>query len=358
MQGTDMNEKSISSGGPDAGSRRETESIDQRMAELLSRRLALSGGPAADAAEVAVLRRTVERLAAERRFGGALSGTPEDIPARADGTLESVRRVSFGGTTGSFSEKAARTMFPSAERVARRTFPEACDVLAAGGCDAAVLPLRNTTGGSVDTVYRLLQRRLYVVRYTDLYIEHCLAALPGAALSGIRTVVSHPQAFAQCSRAISRHGWRMEPADNTAFAPGIVIASGDPSRAAICSREAAEANGLVVLEGNICDTPRSDITRFVAVARGMAVTPDASLLSILVHLPHRTGSLAAALAVLADLGLNLSAISAQPVPEKPWEYSFFLDIEAPALDPAALAALRQFAAEMPMLRIVGWYGRS
>lgn len=280
------------------------------------------------------------------------------LPMAAGGSLEGVRRVSFGGTTGSFSEMAAKAMFPSAERLERRTFPEACDALAAGECDTAVLPLRNTTGGSVDMVYRLLQRGLFVVRYTDLYVEHCLAGLPGASVEGIRTVVSHPQAFAQCSKAIARHGWRMEPADNTAFAPGIVIAAGEASRAAICSRAAAEANGLVVLEGNICDTPRSDITRFVAVAREMVVTEDASLLSVLIHLPHRTGSLAAALGVLAERGLNLSAISAQPVPEKPWEYSFFLDIEAAALDGAALDALEKFAAELPMMRVVGWYGRS
>ena len=177
-------------------------------------------------------------------------------------------------------------------------------------------------------------------------------------MEGVHTVVSHPQAFAQCSKIIGRHGWRMEPADNTAFAPGIVKSSGDAGKAAICSREAAEVNGLDILSPNICDTPRSDITRFAAVTRGLIVTPDASRLSVLVHLPHRTGALAAALDVLADRGLNLSAISAQPVPEKPWEYSFFLDIEAPAMVPEALAALRQFAAELPMLRVVGWYGES
>ncbi len=272
--------------------------------------------------------------------------------------LEKVGKVSFGGTTGSFSEMAAERMFPDAERLARRTFAEACDALEAGECDAAVLPLRNTTGGSVDMVYRLLQRGLYAVRFTDLYVEHCLAGLPGARTEGIRTVVSHPQAFAQCSKAIGRHGWRMEPAENTAFAPGIVKAAGDPSRAAICSAKAAEANGLLVLEGNICDTPKSDITRFVAVAKQMTVTPDARVLSVLLHLPHRTGSLAAALGVLAERGLNLTAISAQPVPEKPWEYSFFLDIEAPAMDARAVEALELFGRELPMLRVVGWYGES
>lgn len=334
MQGRDMSEKMKMDDGPDAAALSEIESIDRQMAALRERRRALAGGL--------------------RGRGGAV---PAGLPATADGSLESVRRVSFGGTTGSFSEKAARTMFPAAERLARRTFLEACDALAAGECDAAVLPLRNTTGGAVDTVYRLLERGLCVVRYADVRVEHCLAGLPGAEEAGVRTVVSHPQAFAQCSKAIGRHGWRMEPADNTAFAPGIVKAASDPSRAAICSREAAEANGLVVLERNICDTPESDITRFVAVSPSMVVTPDASLLSVLVHLPHRTGSLAAALGVLAERGLNLSAISAQPVPERPWEYSFFLDIEAPAMDAEALAALRQFEAELPMLRVVGWYGK-
>lgn len=313
----------------------------------------MNAGPREEAARA----RTEQRLARERHYDadGAL---PDGMPETAEGSLDAVRRVSFGGTAGSFSEMAAKRMFPEAERLPRRTFPEACDALAAGECEAAVLPLRNTSGGTVDTVYRLLQRGLFVARFTDLYVEHCLAGLPGARTEDIRTVVSHPQAFAQCSKIIGRHGWRMEPADNTAFAPGIVKASGNPAKAAICSKEAAELNGLAILEPNICDTPRSDITRFVAVTRGLIVTPDASRLSVLVHLPHRTGALAAALDVLADRGLNLSAISAQPVPEKPWEYSFFLDIEAPAMDAAAMAALRQFAAEMPLLRVVGWYGES
>ena len=90
----------------------------------------------------------------------------------------------------------------------------------------------------------------------------------------------------------------------------------------------------------------------------MTVTPDARVLSVLLHLPHRTGSLAAALGVLAERGLNLTAISAQPVPEKPWEYSFFLDIEAPAMDARAVEALGLFGRELPMVRVVGWYGES
>ena len=305
--------------------------------------------------EAAARERTERRLAGERRCD-ADGVLPDGVPVRAEGSLATVRRVSYGGTAGSFSEMAARRMFPEAELLPRRTFPEACDVLAAGECEAAVLPLRNTSGGAVDTVYRLLERGLHVARFTDLYVEHCLAALSGARMEDVRTVVSHPQAFAQCSKIIGRRGWRMEPADNTAFAPGIVKAAGDPAKAAICSRAAAALNGLAVLDPNICDTPRSDITRFVAVTRGLIVTPDASRLSVLVHLAHRTGALAEALDVLADRGLNLSAISAQPVPEKTWEYSFFLDIEAPAMDAAALAALRQFAEELPMVRVVGWYG--
>ncbi len=306
--------------------------------------------------ETSARARTEERLSRERIHDASGALPPCGLPASADGGLAAVRRVSYGGTAGSFSEMAAKRMFPAAERLPRRTFPEACDALEAGECEAAVLPLRNTSGGAVDTVYRLLERGLYVARFTDLYVEHCLAVLPGARLEDVRTVVSHPQAFAQCSRIIGRCGWRMEAADNTAFAPGIVKAAGNPAKAAICSREAAALNGLEVLEPNICDTPRSDITRFVAVVRGLIVTPDASRLSVLVHLAHRTGALAEALDVLADRGLNLSAISAQPVPEKPWEYSFFLDIEAVAMAPEALAALRQFEEELAMVRVVGWYG--
>jgi chorismate mutase/prephenate dehydratase len=146
-----------------------------------------------------------------------------------------------------------------------------------------------------------------------------------------------------------------ESIENTAYAPKYILDKGDASIAAICSSSAAEQAGLVILEENACNTTCNQ-TRFIVVTRELIVTPDASRLSIIMQLPHKHGSLSSTLDVFTDKGLNLASICSQPVPDKPWEYAFFVDIDAPALDSAAICALCQLSYELPRLQIMGWYG--
>ena len=313
----------------------------------------------ADAA--AALVAAAMRLSRERQYDAILAAEggrfydEAGLPRKADGSLGWIKRVAFAGAAGSYGARAAAALFPGAEAVAEASFAAACERVAGGAADAAVLPLANTTGGPVDTVYKLLRHELHVVRAFDLGVKHCLAAVPGATLGQVRAVRSHPQALAQCSRMIRERGWAAEQSENTAFAAAEVAKRGDPSVAAVCSPEAAAASGLEVLCDDVCDTA-VNTTRFVAVARELVVTPDAGRLGLLMALPHKTGSLASALAVLADRGLNLRSICAQPVPERPWEYAFFIDIDAPALAPGAVSAVYQLRRELPDLRVIGWYG--
>jgi len=372
------------------GLRAGIDRCDEELVDVLRRRMALSGRVAAskagtgkpvrdperEAAVVARVRRlagpdcaaaaeslvtTLMRVSRERQYDILIRRGAEDfraavgLPERAEGSLAGVRRAAFAGDAGSWSAAAARRLFPDAEPVPAPTFAAACDFVADGRADVAVLPLANTTGGPVDTVYRLLERNLRIVRHADLEVRHCLAAVPGATLAGIRTVASHPQALAQCSRAIREGGWKTEPAENTAFAAAEAARRADPSFAALCSPAAAREHGLAILRENVCDTG-VNATRFVAVSRELVVTPDASRLSLLLRLPDRPGALSAVLDLFVDRALNLSSICSQPVPERPWEYAFFLDVDAPALDPAALAAVCQLERELPFLRVLGWYG--
>jgi chorismate mutase/prephenate dehydratase len=370
--------------------RTEIDRCDADLVALLRRRLDLSAQVAASKAETgkavhdasreaAVVARARElatpayaaaataimsammRISRERQYdvlmerGAEAFRAAAGLPARADGSLASVRRASFAGDAGSWSAAAAKALFPDAELLPARSFAEACDHVATGRTPVAVLPLANTTGGPVDTVYRLLRRNLHIVRSVDLEVRHCLAGVPGATPDGVRTVASHPQALAQCARAIHERGWATENAENTAFAAAAAARRGDPAFAAICSPEAARANGLEVLLENVCDTD-VNATRFVAVSRELIVTPDASRLGLLLQLPDRAGALAAVLDLFVDRSLNLSSICSQPVPERPWEYAFFIDVNAPALDPAAIAAVYQLERELPAVRILGWYG--
>ena len=331
----------------------------EREAAVVARVRALAGADLAAAAESLVT--TLMRTSRERQYDILLAKDAEafradtGLPERADGSLAGVRRAAFAGDAGSWSAAAARRLFPDAESVAAPSFAAACDLVTDGRADAAVLPLANTTGGPVDTVYHLLERNLRIVRSADLAVRHCLAGVPGATLAGVRTVSSHPQALAQCSRSIREGGWAAEPAENTAFAAAEAARRADPSFAAICSPAAARGHGLAILREDVCDTG-VNATRFVAVSRELLVTPDASRLSLLLRLPDRPGALAATLDVFVDRALNLSSICSQPVPERPWEYAFFLDVEAPALAPAAVSAVFQLSRELPFLRVLGWYG--
>ena len=331
----------------------------EREAAVVARYRGLAGPECAAAAES--LATTLMRTSRERQYDFLMERGVEafrvaaGFPPRAEGSLAGVRRAAFAGNAGSWSATATHRLFPDAEALSAPSFAAACDLVADGRADSAVLPLANTTGGPVDTVYRLLRRNLHIVRSLDLPVQHCLAGIPGATPDGIRTVASHPQALAQCSRAIREHGWATEESGNTAFAAADAARRADPSFAAICSPEAARANGLEVLLGNVCDTD-VNATRFVAVSRDLVVPPDASRLGLLLRLPNRPGSLASVLDLFVDRSLNLSSICSQPVPERPWEYAFFLDVDAPALDSSAIAVVYQLERELPFLRVLGWYG--
>ena len=369
--------------------RRDINEIDSQLIDLFAKRLRVServarakgesGGAIYDAARENVVisnargkvstqdgdavesfMRTIMRVSRERQYDMLSSQRQNQnataiLPSVADGSLENVKCVAYGGKVGSYSEKAARTFFPKAELKPAWSFADACKALTEREVDAVVLPLANTTGGPVDTVYQLLQQKLFIARYADIPVEHCIAGLPGASLSEIKVVVSHPQALSQCSNKIQASGWNQVNVENTAYAPKYILEKGDATIAAICSRSAAEEAGLVILESNACNTTCNQ-TRFIVVTRELIVTPDASRLSIIMQLPHKQGALSSTLDVFTDMRLNLAGICSQPVPDKPWEYAFFVDIDAKALDSAAIAALCQLSYELPRLQIMGWYG--
>lgn len=270
-------------------------------------------------------------------------------------SLDFVKTAAYGGTKGSYSEQAAQKLFPDARKKEMHTFSQACDLVLSGEADVAVLPLENTTAGTVDTVYELLQKKsLHIVRATSITVVHTLAVLPGTKLSDIRVVTSHPQAISQCSEIISQYGWDSLPSDNTAFAAEEVKRRAIPFVAAISSEEAARRNGLEILPVEICNTS-SNMTRFIAVTKELVITPDADRISTLMHLPHRSGALVAALEIFADRGLNLSSIFSRPIQNTPGEYSFFLDFICPSMGKDAQLALYQLSSEMPYVKVLGWY---
>lgn len=266
-----------------------------------------------------------------------------------------VRTAVYQGMLSSYSSQACRILFPAADISSARTFAEACDRVADGMVDIAVLPLENSTAGTVDDVYDLLiSHNLSIHQSLSLPISHCLMAKPGTKIEDIHEVISHPQALAQCSDAISRHGWKINESLNTAYAAAHVANGDDPGFAAIGSEEAAIENGLEILLESIANTSHNQ-TRFIAVGRQLLITPDAERLSLVLRLPHQSGALASTLALFADRGINLSKIQSRPDPHQPWSYLFYLDADCLAGSEQALSTLYQLSREMPYIKLLGWY---
>jgi len=270
-------------------------------------------------------------------------------------------RVAFQGEPGAFSEEAAiQLLGPEITTVPRPTFDAAFRAISEGLADALLAPVENTLAGPVVRVYDLLlESVLTITAETILPIEHHVIGVPDATLDVLRSVASHPMALAQCERFFVAHPQiKRVPAEDTAGSVREAIARGDKSSAAIAGRRAAEHYAGVILASDIQDNPEN-FTRFflllpAATAAATPPSPDARKMSIAMRLAHRPGSLLASLAPFAKHGVNLQKIESRPIHGRPWEYQFFLDVEAdstPQLE-AALAAVRQATSH---LRVLGLY---
>jgi prephenate dehydratase len=269
-------------------------------------------------------------------------------------------RVAFQGEAGAFSEAAAiqllgRGIVP----VPRPTFEAAFRAIPENTADALLVPVENSLAGSVVRVYDLLlESHLVIVAETILPIEMQLIACPGASLGDIRSVASHPMALAQCERFFAAHpNWTRIAAEDTAGSVREALSRGDKAHAAIAGRRAAERYHGVILAESIQDNAEN-FTRFVLLlpaAKAASMTnPIARKMSIAMRLAHKPGSLLAALEPFARHGVNMLKIESRPIHGQPWEYQFFLDLEAetPAPLEAALSEVRKTTSQ---LRVLGLY---
>lgn len=269
-------------------------------------------------------------------------------------------RVAFQGEPGAFSEAAAIQLLGEAIiTVPRATFEAAFSAVPEGGADALLAPVENSLAGSVVRVFDLLMESgLTIVAETILPIQMQLIGAPGSSLGEIRSVASHPMALAQCERLFAAHPqWKRVPAEDTAGSVREALARGDKTSAAIAGRRAAEHYKGVILAENIQDNAEN-YTRFVLLVpeteAGGWPTPGARKVSLAMRLAHRPGALLASLEPFAKHGVNLLKIESRPIHGRPWEYQFFIDVEAGdvARLEQALAAVRKATGE---LRVLGRY---
>jgi chorismate mutase/prephenate dehydratase len=281
-------------------------------------------------------------------------------------SLETVPlRVAYQGVEGSYSHLTAQRRY--ADRAGGAlltgfdTFRAAADALRSGEADLALLPIENSTAGTVGETYDLLaEGGLTITAELVSHVEHCLLALPGTRIEELRTVISHPQALLQCDEFLRRlSGVERRAEFDTAGSARKVRERNDRTLAAIASAEAGRLFGLEVLASGI-QTQAGNFTRFVEVARDAEPAPPdvPCKTSIVLVLAHRPGSLGEVLTRFGRRGVNLTRIESRPIPGQPWQYRFYLDLEGHAASAEVSAALEEIRSLTSELRVLGTYPRA
>jgi chorismate mutase/prephenate dehydratase len=276
--------------------------------------------------------------------------------------VEQEIRVAFQGTEGAYGHQAALQHFAVAQRPigfkAYPTFRAMLEAVIEGHVDRAMLPIENTTAGSVYESYDLLLRfNLSLVGEEIVDVRHCLLGVADVPLESLRRIHSHPQALSQCSEFLAGlPQCEGVSAANTALAAQHVKALNDPSEAAIASEEAGSHFGLHVLKRDIANQP-VNYTRFVVVsATPVECDPRiAAKVSMVLSTRHEHGALVRCLNVIADEGLNVTKLESRPRPGTPWEYVFYVDVEGHESSPRMQAALAGLAARTVFLKVLGCY---
>ncbi len=260
---------------------------------------------------------------------GAIGNTPPLFPERA--------AVACQGVEGSNSQIACERLFRVPNELFFSSFDAVFNAIEKGLCRYGVLPIENSTAGSVNAVYDLMMRHhFHIVRSVRVKIDHNLLARPGAKLSGIREVYSHEQALNQCGRFLQSLGnVKLITCENTAMAAKLVAESGRDDVAALSTRSCERLYGLSCLADSVQDTG-NNYTRFICITRDLEIYPGADRTSLMMTLRHEPGSLYKVLSRFYALGINLTKLESRPLPERNFEFMFYFDLENPVYDPAFL----------------------
>ena len=331
----------------------------EREKRVIAAKTALTDDPARKA-DVAALYESIMAISRRQQRLLVREGAEDPGFAACQAALRRSRppvehpRVVYQGEPGAYSEEAAAGFFgEEADTAGLPWFGDVFEALAAGKADYAVLPIENSSTGSIRQVYDLLaQYDFYLVGECQVKVEHCLMALPGVALEDIRTVYSHEQGLMQSEKFLDAHrDWRRVPTLDTAGSARQVARSGDRTAAAICSRRAAKLYGLHILKESV-NHNSWNYTRFVVASPRMELREGRNKISALFRLPHQSGSLHQILTIFAVQGLNLLKLESRPIPGRSWEYLFFLeftgDLAAPGME-GVLHELSQLSAEFRLL---------
>jgi prephenate dehydratase len=266
-------------------------------------------------------------------------------------------RVGYQGEPGAFSEQAVDLLFADSRPLPYRTFRSIFEAVSEGALDYGLVPLENSQAGSINETYDLLATgSVRIVGEVYLQVDHALLAVPGTHLGDVRRVLSHPQALAQCDEYLAALDVEIVPVYDTAGAAKHVAEERRPGDGAVASRRAAEIYGLDVLAEAIQTHP-DNLTRFAAIATQPTPLGPPDRTSIVFEVANQPGSLYQSLRPFAERGLNMSKLESRPVGRTPWQYRFYLDVDAGTTNRELTAALQEIEANVVKLHVLGSYPR-
>lgn len=278
----------------------------------------------------------------------ALENTPKQFPTKVVAACQ--------GVEGAYSQQACDKIFSLPNIMYFRTFEGVFQAVEKGLCQYGILPIENSTAGSVNAVYDLMSRyHFYIARSIRLRIEHSLLARTAVPLSKIKEVVSHEQAISQCSAFLKNHPEiKVTVVENTAAAAKMVAESDRDDLAAISSRSCAELYGLCALSDTVQNS-ENNFTRFICISKELEIYPGAGKTSLMLTVPHRPGSLYGVIARIAALGMNLTKLESRPIPGKDFEFMFYFDLDASIYNPEVVRLICELDSDLDEFAYLGSY---
>lgn len=342
--------------------RKDIDKIDDQLVRLFCERMDLSAKVAdykkannmpilVPARERAILQNVAEKAGPEmanytrvlysmlfelsRSYQSKRNGEPSPLYGKITHAIEHTTKlfpqtpmVACQGVEGAYSQIACEKIFKNPMILYFKNFEGVFTAIEQGLCQYGILPIENSTAGSVNKVYDLMIRHNFsIVRTFRLKVDHNLLVNPGTTLSDIREVYSHEQAINQCGDFLHNlPGINIIPVANTALASEMVAKSGRKDVAALSSRACAELYGLHCLANSVQDKGNNH-TRFICISKNLEIYPGADKTSIMMILNHKPGALYKVLARLYTLGINVTKLESRPLPDREFEFMFYFDLE-------------------------------
>ena len=265
--------------------------------------------------------------------------------AEHSGTFPGRAVVACQGMEGAYSQMACDKLFSLPQIMYFNRFDGVFRAVEAGMCRYSILPIENSSAGSVTEVYDLMEKyNCKIVRSLKLKIEHCLLAGPGVKLADVKEVVAHEQALNQCSEFLKSSGVKFTVFSNNAAAAQYVSQSGRTDVAAIASANCADLYNLRVLSDRVSNSDHN-YTRFICISKNLEIYEGANKITFVASASHRPGSLYSLIAKFATRGLNICKLESRPIPGKDFEFRFYFDVEASVHSPDTQKILSQLEKE-------------